>query len=113
MDTIEHKGLEIEFTPVAGEPSTRDYPGADPYMEIDSARVSDWDEFAECWGANGETPIIAASLDSMIETILDKEQNAIEDAAWELVNDWEPDCDDGDDYWDDHDPYGGGYCGDY
>jgi len=111
MTTIEHAGLEIEFSACGGEPATRDYPGDPAHIEIESAQVSDWDEFAEIWGANGETPIIAADLDSMIEKILDRDATAIEDAAWDLVSDDEPDCDDGDDYWDDHDPYGGGFIG--
>ena len=106
--TIEHKGLEIEFSPHGGEPMTRDYPGDPPYIEIDGAIVSDWDEFVAWFGAKGETPMFAPDLESLIEKILNRDAVSIEDSAWDLVNDDEPDCDDGDDYYGDHDIYGGG-----
>tara|TARA_R110000824_G_scaffold394737_1_gene594789 strand:+ start:1126 stop:1467 length:342 start_codon:yes stop_codon:yes gene_type:complete len=109
MATIEHKGMEVETLSFPGEPMTRDYPGADAYVEIESVIVSDWDEFTEWWGAKGECPMFAPSLDELLERISNREHDAISDIAWEQESKEEPDfdCDD-DSYWDDHDPYAGG-----
>tara|TARA_S200002703_G_C3729522_1_gene224254 strand:+ start:34 stop:363 length:330 start_codon:yes stop_codon:yes gene_type:complete len=96
-DILEHKGMQIEFTPIAGEAMTRNYPGADPYVEIESVDVSDWDEFAEWWGAKGESPTFAPSIEELLEKVSNQEYDAISDAAWEIVRDYddEPDWDEG------------------
>jgi len=93
-DNLEHKGMWIEFSPHSGEQATRMHPGEDPYLEIESVTVSDWDEFAEWWGAKGETPVFATDIETLLEIVSDREYDAIADAAWELIRDEEPDFDD-------------------
>ena len=110
MTTLTYKGMEIEFDVSPGEPMTRDYPGEAPYVDVGKVTVSDWDEFAEYWGAKGEEPTFEPSLERLLEVILNREYDAISDAVWDQLNSEEPDfdCDDDDSYWDDHDPYAGG-----
>ncbi len=90
---IDYNGLTIEYTRDPGEPMTRDYPGAEPSIEIDETYVSDWDEFAEQYGATGETPTFGVCLKSVIETILEKEADEINDACEADYQDDEPDYD--------------------
>lgn len=120
--SIEHKGMEIEFTYHAGTPGRFSGPPEDCYpdepaeVEIDGVYVSDWDEFAEWWGANGDTPVFAPNLDTLLDKLADREHDAIYEAACEQAEDYdgEPYDIDDDAYWEDHDIYGGGsYCGDY
>jgi len=95
MTEIEHKGMLIEVTEHGGEQATRYCPGEDPYVEYESVIVSDWDEFAEWWGANGERPTFATSLDALLEKVSNEEYDAISEAAWEISRrDNEPDFDD-------------------
>lgn len=97
MTEIEHKGMLIETIEHGGEQATRYCPGEDPYVEYESVTVSDWDEFAEWWGANGESPMFATDLESLLERISNQEYDAISEAAWDKARDDEPDFDDFDD----------------
>jgi hypothetical protein len=101
MQTIKHKGLEAEFTFYSGERATRNCPGEDPYVEVDGVEISDWDEFAEYFGINGETPIFAYSREAMLDRIEEREHSAIVDAAYDAMADNEPDPDDYGDPYDD------------
>lgn len=100
MDTIEFRGIEVEFTYYAGERATRDYPGAPAWIEIDSTRVSDWDEFAEWWGT---AHMFAPSLEMMLNRIVDKFGEEIEQEAHNAIESQEPDFDPPDE--DDYDPW--------
>ena len=104
MDTIEFRGIEVEFTYYPGERATREYPGAQPWIEIESARVSDWDEFAAWWGVKEGAHMFEPSLEMMIERILDKFGDAIEQEASDHISSQEPDFDPPDEY--DFDDYG-------
>lgn len=83
QSTLFYNGLEIEFTITAGSPGRlygppeNCYPQEAPEFEIENVRISDWDEFADIYGAK-----VCASHESLIETILENEGNKIADAAF-------------------------------
>jgi hypothetical protein len=101
---IEHKGMLVEYHVSDGEPMTRDYPGCPPEVEQESVCVSDWDEFAEWWGAKGERPTFAPSLAALLEKLSEREWDSITDAAFDAAANDEPDFDPPDDY--DYDDFG-------
>ena len=105
---IEHKGMLIECRLYGGEPMTRDYPGSPPECEMESVRVSDWDEFEAYWGAKGECPTFAPTLEILLDRLTEKEWDAISDAAFEAAADEEPDFDPPDEF-DDPFCYGDSY----
>lgn len=117
METIEHKGMEITAHYTAGVqgrfsgPPEDCYPSEPAEVEIEEVCVSDWDEFAEWWGANGETPVFAPSLDTLLDKLADREFDEVYEAVCDAVADdydGEPYDIDDDSYWEDHDIYGGG-----
>ena len=95
---IEHKGMLIECRIYGGERATREYPGCPPECEMQSVCVSDWEEFVAYWGASGECPTFAPTLEILLDRLTEKEWDAISDAAFEAAADEEPDFDPPDDY---------------
>ena len=97
---IEHKGMLVEVSVSGGEPTTRDYPGSPPECEMESVRVSDWDEFEAYWGAKGECPTFAPTLEILLDRLTEKEWDAISESAFETASDdFDPPDDDYDDGW--------------
>ena len=90
---IEHKGMLVEVTVSGGERATRDYPGCPPEVEMESVRVSNWDEFEAYWGAKGECPTFAPTLEILLDRLSEKEWDAISESAFDAAANEEPDFD--------------------
>jgi hypothetical protein len=74
---IEHEGMAIQVVV---------YP--DRHVEIHGVDVSDWDVFADEWGANGKRPRFASSVENLLDWLVHKEWRKIEKAALvERLND--------------------------
>ena len=91
---IEHMGMTIECVVRGGERETPTSPGEPYYAEVYSIRVSDWDEFAEMWGARGERPMFAPGLPELLSIIVYKEWDKIEESALDCYKSEEPSFDD-------------------
>lgn len=97
---IERAGITFEVTYIGGTRGNRETPPEDPYTEVGSSFVSDWDELAACHGINSGAFLSGVTLDDIIEKVAEREIDSItKEIEQSARDDFDP-PDDSD--WDDY-----------